>query len=94
MNGIACADVHIFALAAGGLIMKGRRALLFIFDTEFESAVRHALLGTDTIFLIARTVSDALQIACQRGRELDLAIMTFSEDLPWNDIAKRHSWLL
>jgi len=74
--------------------MKGRRALLFTFDTEFESAVRHALLGTDTIFLIARTVSDALQIACQRGRELDLAIMTFGEDLPWNDIAKRHSWLL
>ena len=60
--------------------MKGRRALLFTSDTEFESVVRQALLGTDTIFLIARTVSDALQIACQRGRELDLAIMTFGED--------------
>src|SRR5207249_10831234 len=60
--------------------MKGWRALLFTSDTEFESVVRQALLGTDTIFLIARTVSDALQIACQRGRELDLAIMTFGED--------------
>jgi DNA-binding response OmpR family regulator len=80
MNGIARADVHIFALAAKGLIMKGRRALLFTSDTEFESVVRQALLGTDTIFLIARTVSDALQIACQQGRELDLAIMTFGED--------------
>jgi DNA-binding response OmpR family regulator len=80
MNGIACAGVHIFALAAEGLIMKRRRALLFTSDTEFESVVRQALLGTDTTFLIARTVSDALQIACQRGRELDLAIMTFGED--------------
>jgi DNA-binding response OmpR family regulator len=80
MNGIACAGVHIFALAAGGLIMNGRRALLFTSDAEFELVVRQALLGTDTIFLIARTVSDALQIACQQGRELDLAIMTFGED--------------
>jgi CheY-like chemotaxis protein len=80
LNVIACAGVQIFALAAGGLIMKGRQALLFTSDTEFESVVRQALLGTDTIFLIARTVSDALQIACQRGRELDLAIMTFAED--------------
>ena len=80
MNGIACAGVQIFVLAAGGLTMKGRQALLFTSDTEFESVVRQALLGTDTIFLVARTVSDALQIACQRGRELDLAIMTFGED--------------
>src|SRR5438045_3835178 len=80
MNGIVCAAVQIFVLAAGGLTMKGRQALLFTSDTEFESVVRQALLGTDTIFLIARTVSDALQIACQRGRELDLAIMTFGED--------------
>jgi DNA-binding response OmpR family regulator len=80
MNGIACAGVQIFVLAAGGLIMKGRQALLFTSDTEFESVVTQALLGTDNIFLIARTVSDALQIACQRGRELDFAIMTFGED--------------
>ena len=60
-------------------MMKGRQALLFTSDIEFESVVRQALLGTDTVFLVARTVSDALQIACQRGHELDLAIMTFGE---------------
>ena len=80
MNGIACAGVHIFALAAGGLIMKERRVLLFTSDIGLESLVKQALLGTDTIFLVARTVSEALQIACQRGGELDLAIMTFDED--------------
>jgi DNA-binding response OmpR family regulator len=60
--------------------MKRRRALLFTSDPEFESAVRRVFLGTDNTFLIARTVSDALQIVCQRGHELDLAIMTFGED--------------
>lgn len=60
--------------------MKERQALLFTFDAEFEAMVRQALLGTDTILLIARTVGDALQIACQQGRALDLAIMAFSED--------------
>ena len=60
--------------------MKAWRALLFTSDTQFESVVKQALLGADTVFLIARTVSDALQIACQRGRELDLAIMTFGGD--------------
>ena len=59
--------------------MKGRQVLLFTCDTELESVVRQALLGTDIIFLVARTVSDALQIACQQGRELDLAIMTFED---------------
>ena len=60
--------------------MKARLALLFTSDTELESVVKQALLGTDIIFLVARSVSDALQIACQRGSELDLAIMTFDED--------------
>jgi DNA-binding NtrC family response regulator len=59
--------------------MKERRALLFTSDAEFESMVRQAILGTDTFLLIARTVGDALQIVCQRGHELDFAIMAFSE---------------
>jgi DNA-binding NarL/FixJ family response regulator len=42
--------------------------------------VRQALWDTGTILLIARTVEDALQIVCRRGRELDVAIMAFSED--------------
>ncbi len=60
--------------------MKARRALLYTCDADVESVVRQALFGTDIILLIARTVGDALQIVCQRGRELDLAIMAFGED--------------
>ena len=60
--------------------MKGRQALLFTSDAESELMVRQALLGTDVILLIARTVGEALQIACQQGRKLDFAIMAFSED--------------
>src|SRR5881398_1608551 len=60
--------------------MKSRLALVYTCDDEFESSVRRTLSGIGTIVLIARTVGDALQIVCQRGRELDLAIMTFGED--------------
>ena|SRR5438128_10315017 len=60
--------------------MKSRLALVYTCDDEFESSVRRTLSGTGTIVLIARTVGDALQIVCQRGRELDLAIMAFGED--------------
>ena len=46
---------------------------------RLERVVRRALWGTGTILLIARTVEDALQIVGRRGRELDVAIMAFSE---------------
>ena len=74
--------------------MKARRALLYTCDADVESVARQALFGTDTILLIARTIGDALQIVCQEGRELDLAITDFHRRLPRNDIAERHSWLL
>ena len=54
--------------------------LLYTCDADVESVVRRALFGTDATLLLARTVGDALEIVCRRGRELDLAIMTFSED--------------
>ncbi len=57
-----------------------RLALLYTRDDDLERVVRRALLGTGTILLIARTVEDALQIVGRRGRELDVAIMAFSED--------------
>jgi DNA-binding response OmpR family regulator len=60
--------------------MKARLALLYTCDADVESVVRRALFGTDTMLLLARTVGDALEIVCRRGRELDLAIMTFNED--------------
>ena len=60
--------------------MKARWALLYTCDADVESVVRRALFGTDTTLLLARTVGDALEIVCRLGSELDLAIMTFSED--------------
>jgi CheY-like chemotaxis protein len=57
-----------------------RLALLYMRDDDLERVVRRALWGTGTILLIARTVDDALQIVCRRHRELDVAIMAFSED--------------
>jgi DNA-binding response OmpR family regulator len=52
-----------------------RILLLFTCDRALDQLVADALLGTSAIVLIARTVSDALQIACGRGRELDFAIV-------------------
>jgi hypothetical protein len=57
-----------------------RLALLYMCDDDLERVVRRALWGTATILFIARTVDDALQIVCRRHRELDVAIMAFSED--------------
>jgi CheY-like chemotaxis protein len=53
--------------------------LLFTRDGDFAQSVREALLGAATIVLIAGDVRDALQIICQRGRELDFALMDFDE---------------
>src|SRR4029453_14402476 len=55
-----------------------RLALLYTRDEDLERVVRRALLGTGTILLIARTVEDALFVG-RRGRELDVAIIAFSE---------------
>ena len=81
MNGIPCAAVYFCCLSCkAASTMKARRALLYTCDADVESVARQALFGTDTILLIARTIGDALQIVCQEGRELDLAITTFTED--------------
>lgn len=57
-----------------------RLALLYTHDDNLERVVRQALWDTGTILFIARTVEDALQIVCRRGRELDVAIVAFNED--------------
>jgi CheY-like chemotaxis protein len=57
--------------------IKSRLILLFTRDGGFAQSVREALFGTGAIVLIAREVRDALQIVCQRGRELDFALMDF-----------------
>ena len=53
------------------------QVLLYTRDRYFDKVVSEALSGTGTIVLLARTVADALQIICQRGRELDFALMDF-----------------
>jgi len=59
--------------------MKQRFGLLFTRDAEFAQSVREALLGTGAIALITQDVRDALQIVCERGRELDFALMDFDD---------------
>src|ERR1700736_4108083 len=51
--------------------------LLYTRDPNFGGLLVEALSGTGAVVLIARTVADALQIVCQRGRELDFALMDF-----------------
>jgi CheY-like chemotaxis protein len=57
--------------------MKPQLILVFTRDRNFAQLVREALVGTTAIVLTAQNVADALQIVCQRGRELDFALMDF-----------------
>lgn len=56
---------------------KPRVVFLYTRDHGFDGLLGEALSGTGTVVLIARTVAEALQIVCQRGRELALALMDF-----------------
>ena len=66
-------------------MMKRRLFLLYTRDRNFDRVLSEALWGTGAVVLIARSVADALQIVCQRGRELDFALMDFDNRLSWND---------
>jgi DNA-binding NtrC family response regulator len=59
--------------------MKSPLILLFTRDGDFAQSVREALSQTHAVMLIARDVRDGLQIVCQRGRELDSALMDFDD---------------
>jgi DNA-binding NtrC family response regulator len=59
--------------------MKSPLILLFTRDGDFAQSVREALFGTGAIVLMARDVRDGLQIVCQRGRELDSALMDLDD---------------
>jgi len=59
--------------------MKPRLVLLYTHDRNFDRVLSKALLGTGAIVLTARSVSDALQMVCHRGRELGLAVMDFDD---------------
>ena len=59
--------------------MKSPLILLFTRDGDFGQSVHEAFFGTGAIVLLARDVRYALQIGCQRGRELDFAFMDFDD---------------
>src|SRR5215469_16043286 len=58
--------------------MKRGLVLLYTRDSNFDHILAQALSGTDTIVLVGRTVADALEIFCLRGRELDLVVLDFN----------------
>ena len=59
--------------------MKSPPILLFTRDQNLEQLFRETLLETGAIVLIARDIRDALQIVCERGREIGLALMDFDD---------------
>src|SRR5215831_14695969 len=58
--------------------MKPGLVLLYTRDRNFDRILAQALSGTDTTVLVGRTVVDALEIVCRRGRELDLVVLDFN----------------
>jgi DNA-binding NtrC family response regulator len=59
--------------------MKSPLILLFTRDVAFAQSVGEALFETGAVVLMARDVRDGLQIVCQRGGELDFAVMDFDD---------------
>jgi hypothetical protein len=74
--------------------MKSLLILLFTRDGYFGQSIREALSGTGAIVLTARDVRDGLQIVCQRGGELDFALMDFDDGCRRHDTAQRGQHLL
>ena len=57
-----------------------RVILLFTRDRALDQLVAEALLGSSAIVLIARNVSDAIQIVCGRGRDLQLVVLDLDHE--------------
>jgi DNA-binding NtrC family response regulator len=68
-------DAH-FQLAGG---ITPPLILLFTRDGDLAQSVREALSGSGANVLVAQDARGALQIVCQRGPELNLALMDFEE---------------
>lgn len=54
-------------------------ALLLTHDVDFEKALTESLKQSGATILIAHDVDHALEIGCQRGAELDLAVIDRSD---------------
>ena len=52
--------------------------LLYTRDSSFDEVLANALLGAGAILRVARNVASALAIVCDRGEELDFAVMDFN----------------
>jgi ActR/RegA family two-component response regulator len=60
--------------------MNMRLILLLTPDRDFETILTKAVIASGpAVVLVARTVGDALQIVCTRGRELDFAVVDFDD---------------
>ncbi|MEY2501715.1 MAG: hypothetical protein QOI07_2049 [Verrucomicrobiota bacterium] len=53
------------------------QVLVYMRDPEFGRMVKTALSGTGAVVFVARTVAEALDVVCQRGRKLTFALMDF-----------------
>lgn len=51
--------------------------LLLTLDPLVETVMDEALLETDGIICVARTSDDAMQIVCNNGSELEMAVIDF-----------------
>lgn len=73
-----------FRLAGRDSLSRGEQMtppiiLLFTCDLTFDQMVSEALLEADAVVLTARNVAQALQLVSERGRELNLVLMDFTE---------------
>jgi DNA-binding NtrC family response regulator len=59
--------------------MNIRLALLLTHDADFEKVVTESLKESGAKILITHDVDHALEIGCQRGAELDLAVIDRSD---------------
>jgi DNA-binding response OmpR family regulator len=61
------------------MAMKPPVVLLYTRDPSFDQFLAKVVLDTGALPLIARNVSEALQIICGRGRELEFAVLDFND---------------
>jgi len=59
--------------------MNIRLALLLTHDADFETIVTESLKESGAEILVTHNVDHALEIGCQRGAELDLAVIDRSD---------------
>jgi DNA-binding NtrC family response regulator len=59
--------------------MKPRLVLLLTRDSNFQSLLGEVLYDDGAIILVARNITDAIQLMCSRVTELDLVVIDFDD---------------